>query len=497
MFIYTIYLIVLCLILTVIKLRPKLLEPTSGGNIPGPFPWPVLGNLRLVRRLCKKFGGQHKAFLELSKDYNSNIINLRLGHSDVVVVCGYKGVAKILRDETFDARPWNEFTKIRNMGLRKGITMNEGPVWREMRSWLVRCLRDLGFGRVEMSDKIRDELVIILQQLKAKGGGILRMNPIVAPAVINVIWSVATGKRIEDEKRLRYFLDLMERRAKAFDIAGGMLSVFPWIRHVAPKSSGYELLMTVNEELKLFLMETINEHKKTYTPGKEMDLIHMFLAEMYNGKGPEAGFTEDQLLMILIDLFIAGSQTTTVTLDFMFLYMTLHQDVQEKVHQELDSVISFGRLPQQTDRPLLPYTESVMTESQRLRVVTPIIGPRRALNDTTLEGYKISKGTCILMNIYSIHTNPEDFDDPEVFKPERFMVNGAHVPHKKLIFFGGGHRRCPGETLARSAVFLLFTGIMRNYKLLPVPGKELDAEPQPGLTISPKPYEVLLVSHST
>lgn len=78
----------------------------------------------------------------------------------------------------------------------------------------------------------------------------------------------------------------------------------------------------------------------------------MFLAEMYNGKGPEAGFTEEQLLMILIDLFIAGSQTTTVTLDFMFFYMTLHQDVQERVHKELDSVISQGRLPDLADRQL-------------------------------------------------------------------------------------------------------------------------------------------------
>ncbi|XP_063986985.1 probable cytochrome P450 305a1 [Diachasmimorpha longicaudata] len=497
MFISIIYLIILCLILTVVKLRQTLLDPKSGEKIPGPFPWPVLGNLRLMRRLCKKFGGQHKAFLELSKDYDSDIINLRLGSSNVIVFSEFDGVTRILHDETFDARPWNEFSKIRNMGMQKGITMHEGPEWREMRAWLVRSLRDLGFGREEMSDKIRDELVIILDNLKSKGGGIVSMRPIISPAVINVIWSVATGKRIENEERLQYFFDLMERRARAFDIAGGMLSVFPWIRHIAPKASGYDLLITLNEELKSFLMETINEHKKNYTPGKEVDLIDMFLAEMYNGKGPEAGFTEDQLLMILIDLFLAGSQTTTVTLDFMFFYMTLHQEAQEKVHKELDSVISCGRLPEQTDRPLLPYTASVMAESQRLRIVTPIIGPRRALNDTIIDGYKIPKNSCILMNLYAIHTNPDDFEDPEAFKPERFMNDGVHVPHKKLIFFGGGHRRCPGETVARSAVFLLFVGIMKNYKLLPVPGSYLDAEPQSGLTLSPKPYEVQLVAHST
>lgn len=83
----------------------------------------------------------------------------------------------------------------------------------------------------------------------------------------------------------------MERRAKAFDIAGGMLSIFPWIRHFAPKTSGYELLVTLNNELKIFLMDTIEEHKKEYIKGSENDLIDMFLTEMYQENGPEEGFT--------------------------------------------------------------------------------------------------------------------------------------------------------------------------------------------------------------
>lgn len=93
------------------------------------------------------------------------------------------------------------------------------------------------------------------------------------------------------KNRLNYFVDLMTRRAKAFDMAGGILSVFPWIRYLAPIKSGYEILVTLNNELRGFLLESIDEHKKNYTEGKEMDLIDMFLREMYSGKGPEAGFT--------------------------------------------------------------------------------------------------------------------------------------------------------------------------------------------------------------
>ncbi|XP_044587035.1 probable cytochrome P450 305a1 [Cotesia glomerata] len=486
---------VLCVIvICLITILAAIYFAKSKDAPPGPYPWPIFGNLKLLRKLSKKFGGQHIAFLKLSKTYNSDVINIRLGSSNIIVVCGLESIQKILRDENYDARPWNEFVKIRNMGLKKGITMADGSEWKKMRGWLVRSLRNLGFSRNEMSKKLNDELEIIFDKLKLQNTRPLHIKPIIAPVIINGIWSLVTGKRIHEEKRLLYFLDLMERRAKAFDIAGGMLSIFPWIRHFAPKTSGYELLVTLNNELKIFLMDTIEEHKKAYVKGSENDLIDMFLTEMYQENGPEEGFTEDQLLMILIDIFIAGVQTTTVTLDFLFLYMTVNQDVQSKLHNELDSAIGTNNLPQLSDRPILPFTEAVITESQRLRLVTPIIGPRRALNETYLNGYKIPKNACILMNVYSIHTDSTLFENPHLFNPERFIQDNVYTPSKKLILFGGGHRRCPGETVARSAIFLLFAGIMKNYKLLPVSSNDLpETDPQSGLTISPKPYEVLLV----
>ncbi|KAF7988455.1 hypothetical protein HCN44_001028 [Aphidius gifuensis] len=491
MIIYLLCVIIIWLFYIVIVSDKSLNKP------PGPIPWPILGNLKLLRSLSKKFGGQHKAFLYLADKYKSNIFSLKLGKSNFYVVSGYDGVRKILKDDNFDGRPWNEFIKIRNMGLRKGITMNDGKEWKEMRGWLIRCLKNLGFGRVEMTDKINNELLIILDKLSSKNGDIIQMKSLIAPAVINVLWSVATGKGINDTNRLNYFMDLMVRRASAFDMAGGILSIFPWIRYFAPKKSGYEILVKLNNELREFLLESIDEHKKNYVEGKEMDLIDMFLKEMYTGQGPEAGFTEEQLLMILIDLFIAGLQTTTITLDFLFLYMTAHQDVQEKLQNELDLIVGDNQLPQLSHRQLLPFTEAVITESQRLRLVTPIIGPRRVLNNTIIDGYNIPKDSFVLINIYSVHSSSDNFSNPEKFEPERYIKNDVYVPDKKLILFGGGHRRCPGEILAKSSVFIIFTGIMKKYKLLPVSDKNLpDLEPIPGLTISPKPYDVLLVSRS-
>ncbi|XP_033223928.1 probable cytochrome P450 305a1 [Belonocnema kinseyi] len=459
---------------------------------PGPFAWPLIGNLHLLRKFSRDCGGQHLALLEFSRLYNSDLIALKLGRNNVIAVSGRKAIQTVLKNEEYDGRPWDEFIKLRNMGLRKGITMSDGPEWKEIRSWFVRTFRDLGFGRSQMFNLIKEELAKVLENLKE--GGVRCLKPVTVNAVINVLWTLTTGKRISDEKRLKYFVNLMDRRAKAFSMGGGVLSSFPWIRYIAPEASGYNLLMSLNKELKSFFMETIEEHKINYVPGNESDLIDMFLQEMYSGKGPSASFTEDQLVLILLDIFIAGIITTANTLDFLFLNVLIHQDVQKNIHQELDSIIGRKRFPEISDKQKLPYLEAVTTESQRLFLVTPIIGPRRVLRDTELLGYFIPKETSILINVYSSNTCKDRYLNPTSFVPERFIKNGSFQSDDNLILFGQGKRRCPGEILARSAIFLLFSGVLQRFELHPLPGQQPPVlNIVPGLTISPKPYEILLV----
>lgn len=483
--ILTIVIVILLLALLVPRWR-------ASNYPPGPFSWPFIGNQSLLRRLTSELGAQHLAFLELSKRYGSNVISLRLGTTKTLIASGNKAIQTILNNEEFDGRPWNEFIKLRNMGKKNGITMNDGAEWKDLRGWMIRTLKTVGFGRREMSEMIKDELLVILDNLKE--GGVVRIKPLLAPSVINVLWTVATGKRLCEGPRLQYFIDLMERRSRAFDMVGGVLSAFPWIRYVAPETSGYNLIFTLNNELKGFLMEAITEHKKKYVPGSEADLIDMFLREMFEAEEAGSVFTEEQLVMILIDLFLAGCTTTTTSLDFLFLNMLVHQDVQRKVQEEIDSVIPPGRLPDVDDRAKLPYTEAVLSESLRMWPVFPVIGPRRVLRDTTVENYRIPKDSSILLNIYSVNMDPNLFDDPHTFKPDRFLKNGVYETDENVIVFGKGRRRCPGVILARSALFLLFVGIMQKYNFLPVPGKGPSVvQFVPGLTISPKPYELLVV----
>lgn len=112
-------------------------------------------------------------------------------------------------------------------------------------------------------------------------------------------------------------------------MAGGTLSQLPWLRHVIPEQIGYNLLVRLNQQLRALFTETIAEHHETWSADRHDDLIYSFITEM-NASKESANFTDDQLIMICLDLFIAGATTTSTTLDFIFLAMLLHPDVQQK-----------------------------------------------------------------------------------------------------------------------------------------------------------------------
>ncbi|XP_020293825.1 probable cytochrome P450 305a1 [Pseudomyrmex gracilis] len=460
---------------------------------PGPFSWPLIGNLFYVRKLTKELGAQYLAFDYLSKKYKSNVINLQLG-ANVVVINDSKLMHNLMQKDEFNARPWNTMSKLRNMGMKKGLTMNVGSEHKELRAWSLRTMRHIGYGQRTMNDFLLNQLQIILDKLKE--GNVRCMKPVIAPATINTLWLLIAGKQIFDsDKRLQSFLHLMECRAKVFDMSGGIMSSFPWLCYIAPNMTGYNILLELNEKLRDLLMDFINKHKERYQYGSETDFIDWFLREMseHGGDKNDSVFEDNNLLLILVDFFIAGIGTTTPALEFLFLEMANHQDAQLKLHEEIDRVIGPDRFPDTTDRSKMNYTEAVITECIRKWMIIPVIS-RETMVDTTIENYKVPRGTTVLFNIASNNRNALLFPDPMSFKPERFLRDGIFQIDDNLLPFGKGKRRCPGEILARSALFFFFIGVMQKYRVLPPNNQDfIKIEVNAGLTINPKPYKILIV----
>ncbi|XP_059216227.1 probable cytochrome P450 305a1 [Stomoxys calcitrans] len=468
---------------------------------PGPDFVPWAGNTMQLRKQAAALGGQHKAFEKWSKEYNSNILGLKLGQDYVVVVLTYQLVKEVNLQEVFEGRPDTFFLRLRTMGTRKGITCTDGKLWYEHRNFAMKQMRNVGYGRSEMEKRIEKETHSLLKFIYELSSVPVFPSTFLAQSVINVLWSMTAGQRFErGDKRMAKLLSLMGRRSKVFDISGGLLTQFPWLRFVAPNKTGYNLIRQLNKEMYDFFMESIEHHKTTMTKeNAEQDLIYAYLWEMQqeiSNNNENTTFNETQLVMTILDLFIAGSQTTSTTIDLSLMTLAMKPEIEKRIYEEIIANTKSKEFPNLGNKSYYPYTEAFLMEVQRFYHIAPITGPRRALWDTKLAGYDIPKNTTIFITASSVLKDHDHWVDPDVFRPERFIdAEGRTFRDEYFIPFGMGRRRCLGDALARACLFSFVVKIVENFKLLLTQNKEDQPTMKllPGITLSPKPYKLKFV----
>nr|KAF6446391.1 cytochrome P450 family 2 subfamily W member 1 [Rousettus aegyptiacus] len=185
----------------------------------------------------------------------------------------------------------------------------------------------------------------------------------------------------------------------------------------------------------------------------------------------------------VLDIVMAGTETTSITLQWAALLMAKHLSVQGLVQEELDRVLGRSRLPRPEDQGSLPYTNAVVHEVQRFVNPLPHV-PRCTTADTRLCGYLFPKGTPVIPLLSSVLLDKTQWETPHQFNPGHFLdANGHFVKRAAFLPFSTGRRVCAGESLARTTLFLLFTGLLQSFRLLPLPG--LDTTPVPAFTQRP------------
>src|SRR5690348_3513510 len=173
------------------------------------------------------------------------------------------------------------------------------------------------------------------------------------------------------------------------------------------------------------------------------------------------------ILFAVFDLFLAGAETTSTTLTWIFLYMARHPHIQEKLAEEIQRVVGNSRLPSLTDRPEMPYTEAVIHEVMRKVTLVPISVFHSTMEDVEFHGYQIPKETIVMINLYEVHNNIGLWGDPENFRPERFLSkDGTKFERREgFVPFSTGKRVCLGETLARDELFLFTSALFQAFEV--------------------------------
>lgn len=210
------------------------------------------------------------------------------------------------------------------------------------------------------------------------------------------------------------------------------------------------------------------------------DLLSMLLhAQDEDG----SRMTDEQLRDEVVTLFLAGHETTAVSLVWTWHLLSDHPEVVRRLESELDEVLG-DRMPTLEDIPRLPYTEMVIKESMRLYPPAWRVG-REALEDCEVGGYPIPKGAQVVMSQWLMHRDGRYFDEPLRFRPERWEGDLAkRIPKFAYFPFGGGPRRCIGDSFAMMEATLLLAGIAREYRLHRVPDQTIDL--WPSITLRPR-----------
>ncbi|XP_007934214.1 cytochrome P450 2J4-like [Orycteropus afer afer] len=269
--------------------------------------------------------------------------------------------------------------------------------------------------------------------------------------------------------------------------------MFPWVLCHLP--GPHQEIFRYQEAVRDFIYQEISRHKLR-APEAPKDFISCYLDQITKAKDdPISTFNEENLIQVVIDLFLGGTDTTATTLHWALLYMVQHSDIQEKVQQELDTVLGTATAVCYEDREQLPYTRAVLHEVQRLTSVVAVGAVRQCVTSTHLSGYPVPKGTIILPNLASVLYDPCCWETPRQFNPGHFLdKDGNFMVNEAFLPFSAGHRMCPGDQLARMELFLTFATLLRDFEFkMPEGSPGLRMEYIFGGTLQPQPQKICAV----
>uniref|UniRef100_A0A672IPH9 Cytochrome P450, family 2, subfamily N, polypeptide 13 n=1 Tax=Salarias fasciatus TaxID=181472 RepID=A0A672IPH9_SALFA len=425
-------------------------------------------------------------------DYG-NVFSVRLGNQKMVFVCGYKMVkeAIVSQADNFVDRPYSAlFERIKKWSLTSsylcvdGLFVSNGEQWKRQRRFALSTLRSFGLGKNNMEQCICQELQVLQEEIEKEKG-------LFNKAVSNIICQLVMGKRFDySDHNFQLMLKYLSEAVQLEGSIWGLLydSLPGLMKHLPGPHNN---IFSNYGALRNFIGEEVKRHKQDLDHNNPRDYIDAFIIEMKNHKQSDLGFSEANLTLCSLDLFLAGTETTATTLLWALVYLIRNPDVQGGWHEEIDRVIGQTRHPTMADRPNMPYTDAVIHEIQRIGNIVPLNGLRRAAQDTTLGGYYIPKGTSLMPMLTSVLFDETQWETPDTFNPGHFLnAEGKFVKPEAFLPFSAGKRVCLGESLAKMELFLFLVGLLQKFSFSVPDGVELSTEGITGSTRVPHPFKV-------
>jgi cytochrome P450 len=222
-----------------------------------------------------------------------------------------------------------------------------------------------------------------------------------------------------------------------------------------------------------------------------------FLTRLVAAKDPDdgAGLSASEVRDEVITIFMAGHETTAVTMTWVWYLLSQHPAEEAKLHEELDAVLG-SRTPTVEDLPNLAYARMIIEEAMRVYPPAPGLSVRQAKEADEVCGFKVSPGMQILISPWILHRHRRLWDEPERFDPTRFSKEASDKrPRFSYLPFGGGPRVCIGATLAMTEATLILAVLAQRFRLRLKEPQEVKLQAR--ITLRPKDRLMMILERRT
>ena len=437
--------------------------------IPGPKEALFIGNFLQLRTVANTVIKMHEWTMQFGPVYVMRIFN-----QNRVVVSGYDELVEMLitKGKAFGGRP--STFRLKFVFQHKDMLFNNVsfPQWLPLRKAGHRAIHHYGDGMTRLETAIQTMAEEFVDSVKSYGGKEINLREDVYDFVVRVAAAILCGKNLSRNDEIVTLMKRIDSLSCFSPTVRMECDMFPWLRHFGHPT--FQKLTQLKKTLNISLLKMKEECIDSYVPHEDaMCAVHSILQLQdqrscyYN-----ADIDNEHTQGLFADLIVA-SIVTTSNYSYALPNILLHYvDVQKKLREEVDRVLGHSRLPNIRDRESMPYACATVFELLRFSSNVPTV-THETEEDTSVGGYHIPAGTIVVPLFWSLHHDEKFWNDPWVFRPERFLnEDGTLLPHdhpnrKHLMPFGAGTRSCIGEVFALKRLFVFATSLVQSFDMLP------------------------------
>ncbi|KAI7747105.1 hypothetical protein M8C21_006793, partial [Ambrosia artemisiifolia] len=442
---------------------------------PGPVGLPIVGNLFEIGPK------PHESLAKLAQKHGP-FMTIRLGNITSIVASTPDAAREILqrKDDACSSRPIPDVVNALKHPEAAILWMPPNQTWRAMRKALNIYLtiphKLDAFSHVR--ENVVEEMLAFVRNKENVDIGKLAFSATLNQLSNTFISHNVTSYNSDNIKGFKMAIETAMEVQGKFNVA----DIFPVLKPLDPQNirrqakAAYKWL---DEVIHGYVSERLKQGESRFGH----DLLDSLLE--YSRENEER-FNLIQLKALLVDLFIAGTDTTSTIVTWTMTELLLKPDIILRVREEVNQVVGIDGKVKEAEVLGLPYLQAVIKETMRLHVPAPLMAPHKTQREIKLGNYIVPANTQIIVNAWAIAREPSYWESPSLFMPERFLRNEIDYKGQDLQFipFGSGRRRCPGMALGHTMVSLMVASFVYHFDWkLPHAKEEMDMNDIFGLAL--------------